>query len=104
LHIFKGTFPDDLEIDRLHLTVLSVVNPVGSEVHGVTDKRHVLQVTGFANGAIFDDSVVVSGEEIVWTFQAPDENVMLGWCAKIEAEILAQRCAAFSTSRFICLN
>lgn len=91
LHLFKGTFPDDKEVDRLHITVLSAVAPVANDSREAGGKRNVLEVTGFANGSVFDKSVVVSGEEIKWLFQAPDQNTMETWCKKIEAEIILQR-------------
>lgn len=95
LHIFKGTFPDDEEIDRLHLTVLSNVTPAGPEIPEAGDRPHVLHVSGFANGAVLENSVVTSGQEVRWLFQTPDEKMMNAWLLKLEKEIIDQRCSFF---------
>lgn len=91
LHLFKGTFPDDEEIDRIHLTVLSTVTPAGPEIPEAGDRRDVLHISGFANGAVLEDTVVTSGQEITWLFQAPDEKMMHTWLLKLEKEIIDQR-------------
>lgn len=93
LHLFKGSFPDDEEIDRLYLTVLSTVAPAGRDVPEAANRENSLHISGFMNGAILENSMVVSGQETAWLFQPPNEEVMRSWALKLEGDILAQRLA-----------
>lgn len=67
------------------------MTPAGSEIPEVGARRNVIHISGFANGAVLEDTVVASGQEISWLFQAPDERSMSAWLLKLEKEVIDQR-------------
>jgi hypothetical protein len=73
------------------LTVFSAVTPAGPDIPEACNRRNVIHVSGFANGAVLEDNVVTSGQEVSWLFQVPDEESMRVWALKLEREVLDQR-------------
>lgn len=67
------------------------MTPAGPEIPEAGDRPYVLLVSGFANAAVVEDSIVTSGQEVTWLFQAPDEKMMNAWLLKLEKEIIDQR-------------
>lgn len=89
--MFKGTLPHDEEIDRLYLTVFSIVTPAGPDTPEAGNRHNVIHVSGFANGAALENNIVTSGQEVSWLFQVPDEETMRAWALRLEREVLDQR-------------
>ncbi|KAF8311981.1 hypothetical protein DL93DRAFT_1355067 [Clavulina sp. PMI_390] len=99
LHVFKGMHSDDVEVDRLHITVLSTVTPAGAEIPEVGDRRHVLHVSGFANGAVVQHNAVTSGQEMSWLIQLGNADVLGNWLLRVEKEIIDQRTVVNTIAR-----
>ncbi len=92
LHLFKGSFPDDKEVDRLLLTDSAAVM-LPSERDHLGARQCVVKVNGHNAKSIKQDergTLILQGETI-WLFQCPDSQTMQKWLVSIRDAILNYR-------------
>lgn len=84
LHLFKGSFPDDREVDRLLITEFSRVF-VPDDHPNIAGRQCVLKAVGYSAKELRRDSsgaLVLKGET-TWMFQCPDSQAMKEWVLSI---------------------
>jgi hypothetical protein len=93
LHLFKGSFPDDREVDRLLITEFSRVF-VPDDHPDIGGRQCVLKAVGHSAKGLRRNSsgaVVLKGE-MTWMFQCPDSSAMKEWLLSIRNVVLNDRC------------
>ena len=88
LHLFKGTGPDEREVERLEINDDSVVCLSDDEVGG---RRNLVKVGGVDVGAMKKELNSEEGGRTMWSLQILDQTEAQKWIESIKGAVLSQR-------------
>ncbi|KAF8339610.1 uncharacterized protein EI90DRAFT_3117419 [Cantharellus anzutake] len=93
LHLFKGSSPNDREVDRLLLTGNSAAT-LPDEQDNLWDRQCVIKVNGYHAKVVKQDEegTFIPQGEMVWLLQCPDSHNMQKWLVSIRNAVLNHRC------------
>lgn len=88
LHLFKGSFPDDKEIDRIQIIDSGHIS-VPDDRTEIAGRQCVLQIMGYDAKLRKRDAKggITLGTEATWLFQCPDSQMMQKWVLSVKTAI-----------------